>query len=252
MVPAGHHKQQYLGDTAEVAHHNAAKEVQETRHNLVAAGSSVPVDIAEEALHRVVEEAPEKHHTHQLRLDSAEAEDIVAAGFVEDTGPEVEGIVAAGFGEDTGPEVEDIVAAGFAEDTGPEVDRDSEEGIDLERGIGQLADRKDPHMGADLRMEAGRTSFTVAVGFGVNLLDDFCRNDTERRSGGRVCMLNRTLAKEGRKKLESRQADCTAPQQASRAQPLTVAQSLVFKITSSVHAKGQGGKEPRGQGAKEY
>jgi hypothetical protein len=48
------------------------------------------------------------------------------------------------------------------EDTVLKVDRDFEGGIDLERGTGQSVGKKEPRMGVDLCMEAGRTFCSVA------------------------------------------------------------------------------------------
>jgi hypothetical protein len=128
VAPAGGHRPR-LGGIAEVVRHTAVEEVQEVHHNLVA-GSSELLGIAEEALHMAVEEALEKHCSHPPQLDTAEAEDIVGTGFVEDT----------------------VL----------EVDRDFEGGIDLERGTGLSVGKKEPRMGVDLHMEAGRTFCSVA------------------------------------------------------------------------------------------
>jgi hypothetical protein len=117
----------------------AEEEVQEVHHNLVPVGSSVSAGISEGAHHIVEQDALEKDHSHQPQPDSAE--------------------------------VEDIVGIDLAEDTAPEADRDSEEGIDLERGSDQVVDRKEPRMVADFRMEAGRTLCAFAqVILNVNLL----------------------------------------------------------------------------------
>jgi hypothetical protein len=111
MVQAERHKRHLMG-IAEVVHHMAEEEVREVHHNLVPVGSSVSAGIAKGGHHIDEQEALEKHHSHQPQPDSAEVEDIV-------------GIDLAG-------------------DTAPEVGRDSEEGIDLERGSDQVVDRKDP------------------------------------------------------------------------------------------------------------
>jgi hypothetical protein len=128
VAPEGEHRQR-LGGIAEVVRHTAVEEVQEVHYNLVA-GSSELLGIAEEALHMAVEGVLEKHCSHPPQLDTVEAEDIVGTGFVEDTVFEV--------------------------------DRDFEGGIDLERGPGQSVGKKEPRMGVDLHMEAGRTFCSVA------------------------------------------------------------------------------------------
>jgi hypothetical protein len=130
-VPGRHHTPELEdspvpADTAEAALHIAEGEAQEVRYSPVLGDIAEVEGIAEAARHTVGEEVPGTLH-RQLLLP-----------------PDTAG-------------VEDIVGTGLAADTGPAADRDSEEGIDLGRGSGQLADRMEPHMGADLRMEAGRT-----------------------------------------------------------------------------------------------
>jgi hypothetical protein len=128
VAQAGHHKQ-HLGDTAEVALHTVVEEVLEVHHSPEQAGSSGLVGIAEGGLHRVVE-ALEKRHNQQPQLDTVGEGDIAGTGSVEYTAPEV--------------------------------GKDSEEGIGLGWGTGRAVDKRDPHMEVGLRMEVDRTLSTFA------------------------------------------------------------------------------------------
>jgi hypothetical protein len=137
MVREEQHKLHSM-DIVGVVHRIAEAGVQEMHRNLVPVGNSVSAGTAEGARRIVEQEALEKHHSPQLQPDSTE--------------------------------VEGIVGTDLAEDIVPEVDWDSEEGIDLERGTGQLADRKGPRTEVDLHMEAGRALCAVASDTRCNLL----------------------------------------------------------------------------------